>query len=1679
MVVRCFFYLFLFFGLFLSPVAIAEGAVVSGAAPGEMKDVLVDCLSLADERDACYATACEYEPGYLCAEDVLDVVVEIAGPERAMGVLHEIMASPVFAITSDGHLLSHIVGRATSRVFGSSGNNFLRCPSDFNNGCFHGFFEDTLPKSDSPVDVVVSICENMPPDTPLKEKSYCYHGAGHVFMMQVSHDLDAAIDLCLQVPENWSESCWQGVFMENAGEREWELKRKNFREDEPLYPCTAVEDRFKTECYVNHHGYLIRHYSESWDELVAVCLGAEDFTHACLGGLGLMLGSDFWTTIVAQGTPVEGRPHTEQVVFLCNQFPYDYIDVCYSNLIPSFLNFDGTDIRNASGVCALADAEHRHACFERIGSYLSNLVSDESEKIAVCHSVPREYRDACLGVRSEEFDGYVDREVSEGTAANGSGSFFSRAVQFLSALFGRLATAFTRPVHAHSGGSDEQDLSRYAHPELHQGLEVCLSLQEGRDMCYLSLCDGAVGFLCAEDVLHTATVGFGPEVAMQVLEEMIASPLFSFNAANEGHSLAHAIGRITAQHFGGTGDAFLRCPTALDYGCQHGFLEDALIRVDSPAEAVTNICESLPAVPTIGRPNCYHGSGHGVMMNASYDLAEALAVCDQVPDPLSCFTGVAMENVSGKTSGRIQELYAEHDSFEKDNPLAPCDTLTDTLHRRACYRQHMPYLASYFSHDLQDVVDACLGAGDPVDIRDCVFGFGAYGIYDGIQESFLHGFEGDFMDKIIIMCNQFPEEYRMHCYTPAIDQSTVFYRVKRASDFCYKIDARYMRECFNVIGDRLRSLVVDRDETEAECSSVPEEYRIECTDPHRHQGEDVSVDTPFGVIAVEQASDSLFAWVKQLLSDIVADVFSVLGMFARPVSAQSVAVPLAEGVEKCLEQGGEVACYASLCAYESGYLCAESILEVVTKGWGPEVAMEILMNMIQSPLFSFSPSSEGHNLAHTVGRVTAQWFGSDGVSFIRCPTDLAYGCHHGFFEVALVASEGDPAAAVHSICEHMPDKPELGKVSCYHGAGHGIMMHESHDLDRALAVCDQLSHGRNICYDGVFMEHINARHGLGSENNQFDVHNPLAPCNVVAEKYRHDCFYRHGNYLFPYFGYLLEDVIEACLGAGEHIEVCLTAVSGSLFLPSFQERVFPGMRGSLADKATTICGVFPDGYKRVCYVVFAGEATIFHGAKEASTLCSDVDKVYQSLCLREVNRRVNDLAATDYERIAMCAAVSEEYQHVCLSEGDFDRRSDQAEETASSTPPSFLHDLFAYVDSVVRSFFSAVVAIKRPIKNVSHADCDASPVWRYVGDFVYGGVGDRDYFGDAVSLFGTTLAVGAFGDDAGDIDTGAVYLFELGGGALGDPLLKISGEQAGEGLLNVGLEARDRLGRGLSLQGNTLAVGAYYDSEKKGAVYLFESDAEGVWSQSLKISDNEGGKGLLPISLSRAAHFGASVSLHGNRLAVGAYLSDDGMGAVYLFERDADGIWSYLLKLSGTVVPHERDAAFGRSVSLYGDFLAVGAPRSGPGDTGAVYLFNRDASGTWDLVLEFSVTGAGVDLSEGLDENDHFGTSVFLRDTVLAVGAYGDDSEIADTGAVYLFEKSVGSNWEQSLKISNASELFIVPLEEGGMFGSAVSFSDEVLVVGGYLYDSGGTERGVVYLFENELQNTCSAQYRL
>jgi len=200
-----------------------------------------------------------------------------------------------------------------------------------------------------------------------------------------------------------------------------------------------------------------------------------------------------------------------------------------------------------------------------------------------------------------------------------------------------------------------------------------------------------------------------------------------------------------------------------------------------------------------------------------------------------------------------------------------------------------------------------------------------------------------------------------------------------------------------------------------------------------------------------------------------------------------------------------------------------------------------------------------------------------------------------------------------------------------------------------------------------------------------------------------------------------------------------------------------------------------------------------------------------------------------------------------------------------------------------------------------------------------------DYLGRSVAVSGDTVVAGA----QGAAYVGSAYLFvkpDSGWVNMSETVQLMSSDGATE----------DRFGGSVSLSGDTLVVGAPGDDDGgfgSGSAYLFERNAGGAenWGQVAKLtaSDPDGGDQL-----------GGSVSISGDTVVAGAVFDEDlgeGSGSAYLFREPLAG-WtnmSEMVKLSAS--DGSTEDHFGYSVSLSGDTLAVGAP--GSEERGATYMF--------------------------------------------------------------------------------------------------------------------------------------------
>lgn len=212
--------------------------------------------------------------------------------------------------------------------------------------------------------------------------------------------------------------------------------------------------------------------------------------------------------------------------------------------------------------------------------------------------------------------------------------------------------------------------------------------------------------------------------------------------------------------------------------------------------------------------------------------------------------------------------------------------------------------------------------------------------------------------------------------------------------------------------------------------------------------------------------------------------------------------------------------------------------------------------------------------------------------------------------------------------------------------------------------------------------------------------------------------------------------------------------------------------------------------------------------------------------------------------------------------------------------------------------------------------------------------------------------------------------------------------------------------------------------------------------------------------------FGLTMSLSGdgNTLAVGAVQEDsaatgingdatddtaEDAGAVYVFARQADGTWQQEAYIKAT----NTDAGdmFGSpALSHDGNTLAVGAPSEASGgdpddnstsNAGAVYLYVRDAEGTWTNQAYLKAPTPTGDAFFGL------AVSLSASGDRLAVGA-----PLGGASVVHIFARDAGS-WQHTAAVrANGGD-------PGDAFGAslALNASGQVLVVGAPYEDSAAT----------------------
>ena len=315
--------------------------------------------------------------------------------------------------------------------------------------------------------------------------------------------------------------------------------------------------------------------------------------------------------------------------------------------------------------------------------------------------------------------------------------------------------------------------------------------------------------------------------------------------------------------------------------------------------------------------------------------------------------------------------------------------------------------------------------------------------------------------------------------------------------------------------------------------------------------------------------------------------------------------------------------------------CVRDYLVKVTGDYGPQASLGVLERLQQEG--KVDRSVNDHDMAHSVGRETAKDYGSNFRAFDLCPVTFNYGCSHGFFEYVLARTD-TPKEAATTICESRSSKDTflIAGFTCYHGVGHGIMMAEAYNVQNSLKACNTLTthEAKDGCWQGVFMENVNAGMSGRALPGVFKRSDPLSPCDKVGDRYKHECYINHAGWLMTVAKYDLRKGSRYCLKAkGRYKSSCFQSIGLMVTNPTWQAGLGPELvkaRKPEAVIAAKLCGRFPTAGQKDCVIAGVDNLANFDRleTKREGAFCSAVPSSLEDACHRQVGvnlaNRTND-----------------------------------------------------------------------------------------------------------------------------------------------------------------------------------------------------------------------------------------------------------------------------------------------------------------------------------------------------------------------------------------------------------------------------------------------------------------------
>lgn len=306
------------------------------------------------------------------------------GARQTLLLLDELQKKGGYAQTNC-HPLSHKVGNIALHVYGSVPNAVPEYLPVCHSGYYHGLLEEYLGTAESYEKGVAEVCGTVETQS-FFNWFQCMHGLGHGIMQFRDNEVPQSLQDCdLVDPANQGrEICYAGVFMENiTTDEKTGHPAKYIKKEDPIYPCNAVEDKYRSACYFLASSLILKLNGWNFTETFKACEKAEaKYQYLCYQSLGRDVS----------GSTTRNDQKVKELCGLAGENAYAKTE-CYFGAVRDYINEKG-EFEDAVRLCNFIEDQFRQRCYDAVFFDMRQYKQGAAYE-QVCAIMPEPYKTQC------------------------------------------------------------------------------------------------------------------------------------------------------------------------------------------------------------------------------------------------------------------------------------------------------------------------------------------------------------------------------------------------------------------------------------------------------------------------------------------------------------------------------------------------------------------------------------------------------------------------------------------------------------------------------------------------------------------------------------------------------------------------------------------------------------------------------------------------------------------------------------------------------------------------------------------------------------------------------------------------------------------------------------------------------------------------------------------------------------------------------------------------------------------------------------------------------------------------------------------------------------------------------------------------------------------------------------